>query len=147
MSVSESATAPIYASFWRRFGATIIDSIIFGAILIPVLMMIYGDQYWSSDELIMGPADFLVSYVLPAFVTVILWNVFAATPGKMILKVIIVREKDLGPMELGQSIGRYLLYYLSAIPLGLGFLWVAFDPKKQGWHDKIAGTVVIHRPR
>jgi uncharacterized RDD family membrane protein YckC len=41
---------------------------------------------------------------------------------------------------------RYLGYYVSTLPLLLGFLWVAFDPRKQGWHDKMAGTVVV-RPR
>ena len=30
--------------------------------------------------------------------------------------------------------------------LGVGFLWVAFDPRKQGWHDKMAGTLVIRKP-
>jgi len=49
-------------------------------------------------------------------------------------------------MTTGQSIGRYLGYYVSIFGLGLGFVWVAFDPRKQGWHDKLAGTVVI-RPR
>ena len=43
----------------------------------------------------------------------------------------------------GQLIGRYFAYYLSLLPLGLGFLWIAWDQRKQGWHDKIAGTVVI----
>jgi glyoxylase-like metal-dependent hydrolase (beta-lactamase superfamily II) len=41
---------------------------------------------------------------------------------------------------------RYLGYYVSTLPLMLGFLWIAFDPRKQGWHDKMAGTVVV-RPR
>jgi uncharacterized RDD family membrane protein YckC len=40
-------------------------------------------------------------------------------------------------------IGRYFAYYLSTILLGLGFLWIIWDPKKQGWHDKLAGTVVV----
>jgi uncharacterized RDD family membrane protein YckC len=42
-----------------------------------------------------------------------------------------------------QYIIRYLGYYVSIFALGLGFLWVAWDDKKQGWHDKMAGTVVI----
>ncbi len=45
-----------------------------------------------------------------------------------------------------QLIGRYLGYYVSIFALGVGFLWVAFDPRKQGWHDKMAGTVVIRKP-
>jgi uncharacterized RDD family membrane protein YckC len=44
---------------------------------------------------------------------------------------------------IGQCIGRYLGYIVSTVPLGLGLIWVAFDARKQGWHDKLAGTVVI----
>ena len=48
-------------------------------------------------------------------------------------------------MSLGQSVVRYLGYFVAALPLCLGLIWVAFDPRKQGWHDKIAGTVVVRR--
>ena len=44
---------------------------------------------------------------------------------------------------VGQSIVRYVAYFASIIPFFLGFLWIAVDKKKQGWHDKIAKTVVI----
>jgi uncharacterized RDD family membrane protein YckC len=47
------------------------------------------------------------------------------------------------PLTTGQAIGRYFGYFVSAIPFGLGLIWVAFDSKKQGWHDKMAGTVVV----
>jgi len=47
------------------------------------------------------------------------------------------------PPSLGQAIGRYLAYFVSALVLGLGFIWIAFDTRKQGWHDKLAGTVVV----
>lgn len=40
-------------------------------------------------------------------------------------------------------VGHCFAYYVPAIPLCLGFLWVAFDSKMQGWHDKLAGTVVV----
>ena len=42
-----------------------------------------------------------------------------------------------------QLLIRYIGYYLSTIPLLLGLVWVAVDPRKQGWHDKLAGTVVV----
>jgi len=38
---------------------------------------------------------------------------------------------------------RYIGYFVSVIPFGLGFIWIAFDSKKQGFHDKLAGTVVV----
>jgi uncharacterized RDD family membrane protein YckC len=43
----------------------------------------------------------------------------------------------------GQFIGRYFAYYVSIIPFLLGIIWVGIDKRKQGWHDKLAGTVVI----
>jgi uncharacterized RDD family membrane protein YckC len=46
-----------------------------------------------------------------------------------------------------QSVVRYLGYFVSTIPLFMGLVWVAFDPRKQGWHDKLAGTVVIRSRR
>ncbi len=48
-----------------------------------------------------------------------------------------------GKPSVGQLIGRYLAYYVSVIPFCLGFIWVGIDKKKQGFHDKLAGTVVI----
>ena len=42
-----------------------------------------------------------------------------------------------------QSIGRYFAQIISIIPFGLGYFWIAIDQKKQSWHDKLAGTVVI----
>jgi len=47
----------------------------------------------------------------------------------------------------GQMVGRYFAYFVAGLPLGLGILWVAFDKKKQGWHDKLAGTVVVRQTR
>ena len=51
------------------------------------------------------------------------------------------------PMDWATSAVRALACFLSLIFLGLGFIWIAFDPEKQGWHDKIAGTVVVRLPR
>ena len=46
-------------------------------------------------------------------------------------------------ISVRQGIVRYLGYYVSILPLCLGLLWVGFDPRKQGFHDKLAGTVVV----
>jgi len=47
------------------------------------------------------------------------------------------------PIGLWRSIVRYVGYYVSIIPLSIGLLWAAFDPHRQGWHDKMARTYVI----
>lgn len=63
----------------------------------------------------------------------------------MAISAKIVDVKTGNAASTGQLIGRYFAYYLSLIPIGLGFVWVAFDARKQGWHDKLAGTVVIRK--
>ncbi len=135
-----------YVGFWSRFGASIIDSIIIIAITLPTLYLIYGGDYFVSEEFVQGFPDFIISYVFPLVATILFWIYKCATPGKIALSVKIVDAKTGNNPTVSQSIIRYLGYYVSLIPLGLGFFWVAWDSKKQGWHDKMAGTVVI-RPK
>lgn len=61
----------------------------------------------------------------------------------MIFSAKIVDAKTGGKPSKGQLVGRYFAYILSGLPLGLGFFWIAWDKRKQGWHDKLSGTVVI----
>ncbi|MDG1890773.1 MAG: RDD family protein [Verrucomicrobiota bacterium] len=135
-----------YVGFWRRCGASIIDSIIQIAITFPLLHSIYGNEYWETEQFILGIPDFLISWVFPLVATILFWVYKSATPGKMALKVKIVDARTGHPPTNQQFIIRYIGYYISLLPVGLGFLWIAWDSRKQGWHDKVAGTVVI-RPR
>ncbi len=135
-----------YGGFWIRVGASCIDLIILIIITSPLLTFIYGREYWS-EELIhgiwYGVWDVLLNVVLPIVATIWFWLRFAGTPGKMACKLKIVDAKTGGKLSLGQAIGRYFAYIPAIIPLGLGLIWVGVDKKKQGWHDKLAGTVVI----
>jgi uncharacterized RDD family membrane protein YckC len=65
----------------------------------------------------------------------------------MVIKARIVDADSAGPPSTGQLVGRYFAYYISIIPLCLGLFWVAFDARKQGWHDKLARTVVVRDRR
>lgn len=132
-----------YVGFWPRFGATIIDSILIGIVTLPLLTVIYGEAYWTEDYIIAGPMDVLLSWVFPAVAVYLFWVAKQATPGKMAVSAKIVDARTGNAPSKGQLVGRYLAYYVSVIPLFLGIIWVAFDNRKQGWHDKLAGTVVI----
>lgn len=134
-----------YAGFWVRVGATLIDSIILLIVTLPILLAIYGTSYFESTSFVAGPADFIISYVMPAVLVILLWIKLSATPGKMAIGATIVDARTGGKPTTGQFVIRYLGYFLSAIPLLLGMIWVGIDPRKQGWHDKMAGTVVIKR--
>lgn len=134
-----------YVGFWPRVGASIVDAIIIIAITFPLLIAIYGWGYFTDEgsTLIAGPADFFISWVFPAVAVILFWIYRQATPGKMAVSARVVDAATGDGLTAGQAIGRYLAYFVSMLPLFLGIIWVAFDPKKQGWHDKLAGTVVV----
>jgi len=136
-----------YAGFWIRVGATLIDTILLLIIITPVLTKIYGSEYWLGGTYIQGFWDVLFSYILPAIVVVIFWAYKSATPGKMATNLTIVDAKTGGKPTIAQFVIRYIGYYVAMLPLFLGIIWVGIDPRKQGWHDKLAGTVVIRNKR
>lgn len=132
-----------YVGFWPRVWATMIDTFILFVITTPLLMMIYGRNYYSMTGALQGPADFLISYLLPAVLVIVFWSSQNATPGKMAIGAKIVDATTGDAPSLGQYIGRYFGYFLSILPFLLGLMWVGFDRRKQGWHDMLAGTVVV----
>ena len=136
---------PQYVGFWARVGAAIIDTILVLIICAPLVTYVYGPDYWmgASGMLIAGPADFLINWLFPAVAVILFWIYRQATPGKMAIGAKIVDAKTGGKASTGQLIGRYLAYYVSILPLMLGILWVGIDAKKQGFHDKLAGTLVV----
>ena len=135
----------VYAGFWLRLSATVIDLIIlFFLITLPVSMIYGADQYLNNTAYTyMGVWHFIIEFVFPLILTIWLWLRFSATLGKMILKLKIVDIKTSGPISFRQAIIRYIGYLPSFYCLLLGILWVAFDNRKQGWHDKLASTAVI----
>lgn len=137
--------APEYIGFWSRVAASIVDNILIAAITYPLLFSIYGSEYFSlaSNSALIGIGDFILFYVFPFVAIITFWIYKSATPGKMAVKAKIVDARTGGKPSTGQLIGRYFGYFVSLIPLGLGMLWVAWDKKKQGWHDKLARTVVV----
>ena len=134
-----------YAGFWIRVWAAIIDSVLAMMITYPFLFLIYGWDYFYIRQTVVfaGAADFIISWVFPAVAVVTFWLYRQATPGKMAFSIRIVDAVSGSSPSNGQLIIRYLAYFVSGLPLGLGFLWIAFDKRKQGWHDKLAGTVVV----
>jgi len=139
------ATTQVYAGFWIRVAATLVDTLLIVAVTYPFLLIIYGSAYFDDERtgFIAGPADFAISWLAPAVATVLFWIVRQAQPGKMLVKARVVDAKSGGAPTAGQSIGRYFAYFVSALPLCAGFFWIAFDARKQGWHDKLAGTLVV----
>lgn len=134
-----------YAGFWVRFAAVLIDFVVIAIVIYVPLTLIYGSDYWLGEQIFYGFWDLVFSYILPFVGTIWFWLRFFGTPGKMALRLRIVDARTGAKMSLGKAIGRYFAYIVSAIPLFLGYIWVGIDQRKQGFHDKLAGTVVIRQ--
>jgi uncharacterized RDD family membrane protein YckC len=160
LSDATAAEGIEYAGFWIRFVASLIDSILVSLTISPLASAIYRSSAYDNISLTNDPAQMLsalnaqlwspasgLSFILTAIAVIVFWIYKSATPGKMIVGARIVDARSGGPLTTGQCIGRYLGYYVSLFALCIGFLWVAFDPRKQGFHDKLAGTVVIRARR
>jgi uncharacterized RDD family membrane protein YckC len=132
-----------YAGFWLRVAASLIDTVMLLILLFPLLSFIYGMSYWTEQRPSPDILDIALNYIAPMLIVILFWIYKSATPGKLILKMKIVDANTLQQAKTGQLIVRYLGYYLSAIPLFLGLIWVGIDKRKQGFHDMLANTVVI----
>ncbi|MEO8935737.1 MAG: RDD family protein [Burkholderiaceae bacterium] len=133
----------VYVGFWKRVIASLVDSVLLMLLIAPIGYFVFDTNAFDFAESDSDPTHFLISTILPALVVVVFWIQRQATPGKMMFGARIVDAKTGADPGTGQLLLRYAGYYVSAIVFGLGFIWVAFDARKQGWHDKIAGTVVV----
>jgi len=157
MEERKEGIAVEYAGFWIRLVAFIIDWIviaIIGAILGGIFWMftfpfwIWG---WAVDGgEMMQPFWFtnFPMWAITAAYFICFWARKGETPGMMALKIRMVHADGTNfKWDCGQALLRFLGYILCWITLGLLFLWVAFDGRKQGIHDKIADTYVVKLPR
>jgi len=136
-----------YGGFGRRSIAFLIDIIVLqaAALLVTIagLLVIGAD----TEGLVTGSAALLNAYSAAATVmNLFYFTYFHGTTGQTIGKRILgmkVIQSTGEPMRLGVAFLRWVGYLVSALFFFLGFLWIAFDGRKQGWHDKIAGTCVV----
>ena len=132
-----------YAGFWIRLVAAIIDSILFGVIMIPIILLFAPDDYYSMMNARSYSSFDVIMQVFFAAIYIACWIKFAGTPGKRLLNLKILDAETGKNIDAVQGVLRYVGYFVSTIVIFLGFIWIVFDPKKQGWHDKMAKTVVV----
>ncbi len=132
-----------YVGFWLRLGAMIIDLLLQLVVTLPLTYLVYGQASAPSFKTFMGVGDVLINVALPAAAVIAFWVYMGATPGKMAMSAKVVDADTGAPLTTTQSVIRYLGYFVSLIPFGVGYLWIAFDRRKQGWHDKMANSVVV----
>ena len=148
-----------YAGFWIRLGAHVID----WAILL-VTSWIIAQAFLAichcPDTDVINPlsegfslnCSFILSLVIGTINWLIeiayyvgFWTWRGQTPGKMAVGIKVIRT-DSSPITWTYALLRYAGYIVSALTLGIGFIWIAFDSHKQGFHDKIADTYVVKLP-
>jgi uncharacterized RDD family membrane protein YckC len=132
------------AGFGLRYGAWMFDFLI---TLIAIMGFTFAVTAASRRSVVGSSADLLmiVGLTLLLFVLnfVVLAGIGGQTAGMRILGIYIVRV-DGRPFTMKQAALRHLVGYpLSMASLFLGFLWMLWDPRQQGWHDKLARTIVV----
>ena len=145
-----------YGGFWRRMMAFCIDNIILFITSIFILFVgvlalslgflsDYGELL--PERLVEATLTFVLLYFfIIAFMSMLYFTYFHGTTGQTFGKMIVglqVVQSTGEKMTLGVGFLRWVGYIISGMVFYLGFVWIAFDRKKQGWHDKIAGTVVV----
>jgi uncharacterized RDD family membrane protein YckC len=120
------------AGFWRRFGAYLLDSLML-AVPVVILVLITSQAVGNIASIALALAYFSYFEGGPTGQTI----------GKRALGIRVIDFKVGGPIGYGRGFLRTVGRYLSALIIFLGYLWMLWDPEKQTWHDKIAGTVVV----
>lgn len=98
---------------------------------------------FTASQFVDGIA-LLFPFFLQAVYFIGAWSIFGRTVG---MSVIGIRVEEMGRPEdvtFARAVLRYIGMYMSIIVVGLGFLWVLFDRRRQGWHDKLGNTVVVY---
>ena len=119
------------ASFGRRLVAYLLDII--------VISILAGILYAISKPL-GNVAGLVIGLVYFSYFD---GSARGQTLGKMALGIRVIDFRGGGPIGIGRGFIRWLGRLVSSIPCFLGYLWSLWDKEKQGWHDKIATTVVV----
>jgi uncharacterized RDD family membrane protein YckC len=125
-------TETLYASFWLRFSAYLIDFLLVGVV------------YYFFSMISGGITNAKILWVVPVWLYCALMesSVKQATLGKMAVGII-VTDLDGQKITFGKATGRYFGKFISGILLCAGYIMVAFSSKKQGLHDMMAGCLVV----
>jgi len=145
-----------FGGFWRRLLAYVIDRIILYLISLILLLIglialkLGGVSFGSiimTGNLPLGAGLFMTVYIVTTFLTGMIYFIWfhgtvGQTPGKMLLGLRVIQISG-EKMNIGVAFLRWVGCLVSGLVFLLGFIWIAFDGRKQGWHDKIAATLVI----
>lgn len=130
--------------FWRRGAALLIDFMWLFCVSGAITWLLFGLPLpYGSATSVPAVLAQMLHKLLPAVVFVVGWTRWGWTPGKLLLELRVVNARTGEHPGWIPSVIRYVGYFVSALPLGAGFLWAAFDRRGQALHDKLAGTLVV----
>ncbi|MFH1663107.1 MAG: RDD family protein [Chloroflexota bacterium] len=149
-----------FAGFWTRLAAALID-LFAVAVICSVIILIFTpyrwfgfNGFWSTSDVFEEPVWRALPYLVGGNLLSLLVNIAyfvgfwvwrGQTPGKMLTNIKLVRM-DASDVTLSVALLRYLGLIVSFAVLFIGFIWIAFDSRKQGFHDKMAETYVVKIP-
>jgi uncharacterized RDD family membrane protein YckC len=141
----------IYAGFGPRLLAYLIDAVMLTLLMaLPIAAaLIFGGAFWTGQK--PSPVGLIVMLVcyLAVFLISIGYQLYfvgtkGATPGKKMMKLRVTLPDGQYPIGYGKAFLRMIGYMISGMVCYLGFIWILIDKEQhRGWHDKIAGTVVV----
>jgi len=130
------------AGFWIRVLAHLID--LFWMVPLSIILGLLGDFVQGGRMTIGGE---IMASVVVGLVVLLFWVERQGPPGKLVLGLRIIDAATGGLPPVGRLITRYIGYVVSALPVCLGYLWMLWDGRKQTWHDKMGGTLVVRLAR
>ncbi len=142
----------------KRIAAYVIDIIPITLLVLFIFYQFFGfdetlTAYLNRGKAIEPRIQFLKERNLIRDFSFLIWVVYCifmessikqGTIGKSIVGIIVVNENG-NRMTIRESIKRNACKLLSYLGIFLGFIWILFDKKKQGWHDKITKTFVVNK--
>ena len=144
---AESGPAPgvEFAPHGERLVAYIFDVLIVGVVLVLALILL---GLLSVAAPVLGiPLLILAVILIPLLYFPWFWARGGQTLGMKVFGLHVVRDRDGGTIGWGSAILRLIGFWIDGLVFYLGFIWILIDKRRRGWHDLIAGTVVIKRPK
>ena len=142
----KEGVVPNLAGIGQRMASYLMDLVVLSIIYIALVFLFdLPAEDWSLAWSGL-PSDYPPIYLLMASIGIGYYTYFfgaGQTPGMRLLEIKLVRADGIEPIGLRRGFLRWVGMEISGVVLFLGYLWILIDRRRQGWHDKIAGTYVV----
>ena len=128
------------AGFWRRFGAAFIDGILLN-IVADAIAAVFGWKTTPGDFALAGGTTLSILLSLAYFTY--LHGAKGQTAGDAAMGIRVLDIRDGSVIGFQRAAIRWLMSIVSAVAILIGYLWMLWDPQRQTWHDKVAGSLPV----